>query len=305
MSRLTGIILILSGLAVGAYSMPSDGEPAISALQAVIGSGRESGHAAGPQQRVAASLPVSRTAAAIRRAEPAPTPVVVTVPPRPSEPSTSPSISAAIPTDRDTLARELQRELRRVGCYEAEVNGQWTPATRRAMKAFIDRVNATLPVGEPDPVLLVMVRGHEDDVCSKACPPGQGVAGDGRCVPNALLARAGRRAPVVVGQQRRERPAPAVRQTSAVASWSARVSSAPSAGVGALPAVSQMPAEERMGLAGPTAEPTLPAISGMPGAAKRHARPRHATRTPSRRNAGPSRQSTFARVVFRRVDSAF
>ena len=47
-----------------------------------------------------------------------------------------------MPTDRASLARDLQSELRRVGCYSGELNGIWTPATRKAMKAFTERVNA-------------------------------------------------------------------------------------------------------------------------------------------------------------------
>ena len=80
---------------------------------------------------------------------------------------------ASIPKDRDSLARELQKELRRVGCYEGELNGAWTPMTKRAMKAFTDRVNATLPVDEPDTILYSMVQGQQDRVCGKPCPVGE------------------------------------------------------------------------------------------------------------------------------------
>jgi len=47
-----------------------------------------------------------------------------------------------IPGGREALARELQRELARVGCYDGKINGAWTTSTRQAMKAFIERVNA-------------------------------------------------------------------------------------------------------------------------------------------------------------------
>jgi hypothetical protein len=239
--------------------------------------------------------------------ERAPTPVVVTLTPR--EPSAAPSRTAAIPADREGMARELQRELRRVGCYDAEINGQWTPATRRAMKAFIDRVNAALPVGEPDPVLLVMVRGHEDHVCGRPCPPGQGVGEDGRCLPNAILAKAARTIPSLTVAQlpRVDEPAPVAQRASAVASWSARVTPAPPASqpaVAIAPAAPQEPHEGRMGLAGPTAEPK-PASADHPPAVRRHVRSRHATRAKPPRYASAPRRSTFARVVFRRVDSAF
>src|SRR5262249_20919431 len=156
-------------------------------------------------------------------------------------------------------ARELQRELRRVGCYDAELNGQWTPAARRAMRTFIERVNATLPVEEPDPVLLILVRGHEEHVCGKPCPPGQGARANGRCLPNAIVAKAaGTPAPPKVDRLAAADPSPVARRPSAIASWSARVTAAAPASplVDALaPATRQAPPDGRMGLAGPMAEP--------------------------------------------------
>jgi hypothetical protein len=68
-----------------------------------------------------------------------------------------------------------------------ELNGAWTPSTRRAMKAFTDRVNATLPVEEPDGILFAMVQGHQDRACGKPCPSSQSLSEDGRCLPNAIL----------------------------------------------------------------------------------------------------------------------
>jgi hypothetical protein len=92
-----------------------------------------------------------------------------------------------LPGDRVTIARELQRELRRVGCYDGEINGVWTPATRRASKAFTDRINAALPNDEPDLILLRLAQDQQDKVCGAACPAGQAFASDGRCVPTAVL----------------------------------------------------------------------------------------------------------------------
>jgi hypothetical protein len=304
-NRLAGVVLILSGLAVGAYSMPSDSEPSLSALQTVIGSSAEVSRQAGQQLRSAGSLPVSRSVLSAPGAEQALTPVVVTLKQR--EPSPVPSIAAPIPVGREALARELQSELRRVGCFDAEINGQWTPATRRAMKAFIDRVNAALPVGEPDPVLLVMVRGHEDQVCARSCPPGQGEAEDGRCLPSAILAKAARTTPwPVAARLPKAQSALVAQRTSAVIQSAGVIPAAPASqpAVAAAPAAPQMPTAGRMGLAGPMAEPKLPAASDVPPVA-RHVRSRHATRARPPRYASAPRRSTFARVVFRRVDSAF
>jgi len=93
------------------------------------------------------------------------------------------------PGDRASLARELQRELARVGCYDGEINGAWTTSTRQAMKAFIERVNAALPTNHPDAILLTLVRGHSGKACGTSCPAGQGRADTGRCVPTEILQR--------------------------------------------------------------------------------------------------------------------
>ena len=63
-----------------------------------------------------------------------------------------------MPGDEGSLAQQLQRELARVGCYDGQINGVWTTSTRQAMKAFLARVNATLPIHQPDGILLALVQ---------------------------------------------------------------------------------------------------------------------------------------------------
>ena len=94
-----------------------------------------------------------------------------------------------VPRGRDAIGRELQKELKRVGCYAGELNGVWTTSTRQAMKAFTERVNAKLPTNEPDSILLALVQGHPNRVCGAPCPWGQGLSRTLQCTPNALLAR--------------------------------------------------------------------------------------------------------------------
>lgn len=115
--------------------------------------------------------------------------VVVAVPRR-KETTAKAVAMPAKPGDRVALARELQRELRRVGCYDGAINGDWTLETRKAMKAFMIRVNAMMSVEQPDLILLALVKGHTDAACGAACPAGQAMANDGRCLPNAILAHA-------------------------------------------------------------------------------------------------------------------
>ncbi len=92
------------------------------------------------------------------------------------------------------LARNLQKELKRVGCYDGEITGSWTAASRRAMKLFTDRVNATLPIDEPDYILLTLVQGHGGEACGARCPAEQVLAKDGKCQPRAIVAQAEKKA---------------------------------------------------------------------------------------------------------------
>jgi hypothetical protein len=106
--------------------------------------------------------------------------------PRPVPPSQR---GNPIPGDRASLIRELQRELKRVGCYSGDVNGVWTTSSRMAMKSVADRVNATLPIDNPDDVLLSLVRGQKDGVCGAPCPSGQTINDTGRCLPGTVQAK--------------------------------------------------------------------------------------------------------------------
>jgi hypothetical protein len=139
---------------------------------------------------------------------------------------------------RASLTRDIQRELKRVGCYVGDADGTWNSDTRQAMKAFNDRVNATLPVEDPDHILKTLVQGHPGNACGKSCPAGQ-TAADGRCVPTAIIAQrpaprkttkteqaslplpVANAAPVVAP------PAASVASAPTVSSWETRVTVAP------------------------------------------------------------------------------
>jgi hypothetical protein len=132
-------------------------------------------------------VPAVRPSAAVET----PTTQVVTQTTNPNRaPSEPVSRAVAVPNDRASLARALQRELQRVGCYDGEISGNWSTSTRMAMKAFTDRVNASLPVDAPDYILLSLVQRHEGKACGTGCPTGQLLSDEGRCVPSAVLAKA-------------------------------------------------------------------------------------------------------------------
>jgi hypothetical protein len=88
---------------------------------------------------------------------------------------------------RYELVMNLQRELKRAGCYGGTMHGSWTANTKRAMSAFMDRVNATLPMDEPDYILLTLIKGQPAASCI-TCPQGQSLR-DGRCMPDVMIAQ--------------------------------------------------------------------------------------------------------------------
>ena len=92
-------------------------------------------------------------------------------------------------TSRYELVRNLQRELKRVSCYAGDIDGDWGTGSRRAMAAFTDRVNASLPIEQPDFILLTLVQGHQGAICGEGCPTGQTQSDNGRCVSGAVVAQ--------------------------------------------------------------------------------------------------------------------
>jgi hypothetical protein len=164
-------------------------------------------------------------------------PLVTTVSPHVGRPRI-PQERLSIPKDRDALTREIQKELRRVGCYEGDINGTWSQSTRRAMKTFIERMNARLPIDAPDAVLYALVKGQDELVCGKACPDGEVQSADGRCVPSFLLAH--------VKNKAAPSTATVEKPTVAIVGGS----------VGTSPQSTEQSLEGRMGLAGPSAGPT-------------------------------------------------
>lgn len=211
MSKLLGFGLIVSGLVIGGVAVPlSASSPMARDLQeaALPAASGEVFVARAPTPEkhgfavpALKPLPVSVVAApAIPEATPAstspPAPAAALRPlalPAARKPILPPFETVTVPHDRAAITRALQTELTRVGCYAGPITGFWGPDTRRAMKAFTNRVNASLPIGKPDVILLSLVRAESGSVCGTACPSGQEPS-EGRCVPKAVLAQAARKA---------------------------------------------------------------------------------------------------------------
>jgi len=176
MSKVTGFALIVVGLGVGVFAIaPLDnfGEQR-QAVQSPISGSVVSGATLKPELVPAPRSPATEGP---RFSSPFVTRVVSHI----GEPRI-PQERFAIPKDREILARELQKELRRVGCYEGDISGNWSQSTRRAMKTFIEHMNARLPIEEPDAVLYALVKGQHELVCGKSCSYGEVQSANGRCV---------------------------------------------------------------------------------------------------------------------------
>mgnify|MGYP001304260573 FL=1 len=91
--------------------------------------------------------------------------------------------------ERD-LAQRLQAQLRRVGCYRGALDGDWDKRSQRAMMRFTERINAELPVDQPDYILLMLLETYEDRACGQICGAGRSPDANGRCRSTEILASA-------------------------------------------------------------------------------------------------------------------
>ena len=141
-------------------------------------------------EKAANQTPVYTVLVPQRAAEQAPPPQPAPVPPHKA------TITAG---DRASIARELQRELKRVGCYNGEINGIWTTSSRMAMKAFTDEVNASLPIDNPDYILLSLVQQRQGTVCNTTDVKAAPAPGDRAAQPGDKAAPPGEKSTTTVG----------------------------------------------------------------------------------------------------------
>jgi hypothetical protein len=326
MSKVRGVLLIMAGAGVAAYMLSTGAvefgrkaPPRINIatslpapIQVVVVSEpdpsgaqtRETGPAVAPRPAGAGwtqdlrAQPFPSAVAAPR--EPAQWPPYVTDARAERTPSRLPLPLSrepdGFPNNSASLTRDLQRELRRVGCYDGTINGGWTKSTRRAMKTFTERVNASLPLEEPDQVLLALVKNYPDGTCDRPCPQGQGMGETGRCLPNALLVRA------EAGGSMRTSAGSAARGSGSELK-------APVV-IGRSTSITAPPPEGRMALAGPQLDeqalsPAVPmpssGVSLLPGGADAAAAPPR----PAQERAEKSRGKAWARTFLKRREGLF
>jgi hypothetical protein len=307
MGKLSGTVLILAGVSMAAYTLSAQQGPGTKAAMtadnatpaktapvpaktpaatapsapaaAPTASSAGPGASGPPRPKSAAASPATSTLPATSVSPPAApqklragvlAPVKVAEAP-PRLPVGETAATAGPPLDGPALTREIQRQLKRIGCYQGEVSGVWSASVRHAVKAVADHVNASLPIDQPDSVLLAMVESQEPGTCS-SCPNGQDRAADGRCLPAALVAKAGK-------QPTPPAPAQAGRAKAGAST------TAPTGARSAVASDTAAPAphyDERMSLAGPKAEVPRQARA-RPRRARSGARRAHAYRPPSPR----------------------
>lgn len=81
--------------------------------------------------------------------------------------ATATSLKPMSHAERWKLAKALQRELKRVGCYWGKVDGVWGKGSKWAMADFMRSVNAALPANDPDYLLLRLVSSHTNKICGR------------------------------------------------------------------------------------------------------------------------------------------
>lgn len=71
-----------------------------------------------------------------------------------------------VPQSPGALIRALQTELKRVGCYDGLVDGNWGNGSRLALKRFIQRSNTKLAALQPSAEAYRTLKAQEGGVCS-------------------------------------------------------------------------------------------------------------------------------------------
>ncbi len=88
---------------------------------------------------------------------------------------------AAPPSDPAVVTRDLQTELRRVGCDPGAINGVWSAGSRQALEQFNRRAGMNLLTQSASLDALDAVKGQRGRICPLVCGSGQRADGE-RCV---------------------------------------------------------------------------------------------------------------------------
>jgi hypothetical protein len=76
------------------------------------------------------------------------------------------------------LGRSLQLELKRVGCYQGAVNGEFENTTREALRSFVKYSALNLRNEDLSVDTIKAVRSFDKRICPLSCQPGERAEGD-------------------------------------------------------------------------------------------------------------------------------
>lgn len=193
MRVLLAFVVLLGGIAAVAGNLAEPNRYKTEMTSLDQGEGRVSSFSAGVTGQAVGQAPEAVTTdfetsvqtAAIQTSRQADVPAFITTQ------SIAPAADAS-PLDaatRAALARDIQAELARLGCYAGPVDGGWSPETQRAAGLFVTEANARIPVSEPDFALFSLAKtATENEACGPAItvaqapvvpPPAMGLGGPG------------------------------------------------------------------------------------------------------------------------------
>jgi hypothetical protein len=92
------------------------------------------------------------------------------------------------PKSQKRLARSLQRELIRVGCFDGRATGVWGELSRNALAEFNKQAKTSVPVDAPDYVTLTLVQTYQGKACGVTCAAGSKANANGQCVGETIEA---------------------------------------------------------------------------------------------------------------------
>ena len=79
------------------------------------------------------------------------------------------------------LARDLQGQLKRLGCLGGEVDGVWGEGSKKALKDFARHAKLSIASDEPTPAVLDVATAMQERACPLVCDDDQRAV-NGRCV---------------------------------------------------------------------------------------------------------------------------
>ena len=96
--------------------------------------------------------------------------------------SPPPKITDQIPeSDRESIAHALQRELKRVSCYNGRIDGLWGKSSQNALRAFNAQAGTSFNINTPSEEALLNIQRHEPAFCGLVCSTGERVE-SGKCI---------------------------------------------------------------------------------------------------------------------------